>query len=290
MIFQCQGATICKPEKILADLNETFQAAMCYVILSRIMCINQLMLLDFDQSKIYCNELAKQEAVQLRERAINRLNTEWNTPSQQVIKISTLNIRSLRKHAADLKNDDFLGHSDIITLTETWLDSDPSEQFGKYSTFCINKGSKGIAVLSSLIPISVKKCEDREATILVTKYEQFNLISVYRPPDYHNIEEFTNDIQNCLDFSKSMIICGDFNYNLLKQPRNQFSTRLEKIGFQQIVTDSTHIKGGLLDHVYFFSPNSMTCKLFKIHPVYYSDHDAVTFILHLGDESSGSQD
>ena len=88
----------------------------------------------------------------------------------------------------------------------------------------------------------------------------------------------------------SMVICGDFNYDLLKQPRNHFSTKLKKIGFQQIVTDSTHIKGGLLDHVYFFSPNSMTCKLFKIHPVYYSDHDAVTFILHLGDESSGSQD
>ena len=190
---------------------------------------------------------------------------------------------------AEANNDDFLRHSDIITLTETWLDSDPSEHFGKYSPFFLNKGSKGIAVLSRLIPKSVKKFEDREATILVTKYEQFNLISVYRPPDHHNIEEFTRDIQNCLDFSKSMIICGDFNYDLLKQPRNQFSTWLKKIGFQQIVTHSTHIKGGLLDHVYFFSPNSMSCKLFKIHPVYYSDHDAVTFILHLGDESSGSQ-
>ena len=195
----------------------------------------------------------------------------------------------MRKHAADLKNDYFLGHSDIITLTETWLNSDPTENFDKYSAFCINKGSKGIAVLSSIIPISVKKYEDKEATILVTKYKQFDLISVYRPPDYHNIEEFTNNIQNCLDFSKPIVISGDFNYDLLKQPRNQFSTWLKKIGFQQIVTHSTHIKGGLLDHVYFFSPNSMSCKLFKIHPVYYSDHDAVTFILHLGDESSGSQ-
>jgi hypothetical protein len=151
-LFQCQGATICKPEKILADLNETFQAAMSYVILSRIMCIDQLMLLDFDQSKIYCNELAKNEAQKLRERAINRLSTEWNTPSRGAIKISTLNIRSLRKHAADLKNDHFLGQSDIITLTETWLDSDPTEQFGKYSSFCLNKGSKGVAVLSSISP------------------------------------------------------------------------------------------------------------------------------------------
>ena len=94
----------------------------------------------------------------------------------------------MRKHAADLKNDYFLGHSDIITLTETWLNSDPTENFDKYSAFCINKGSKGIAVLSSIIPSSVKKYEDKEATILVTKYKQFDLISVYRPPDYHNIE------------------------------------------------------------------------------------------------------
>jgi hypothetical protein len=253
------------------------------------MCIAQLMLLDFDQSKIYCNELAKNEAQKLRERAINRLSTEWNTPSQKVIKISTLNIRSLRKHAADLKNDCFLGHCDIITLTETWLESDPTEQFGKYSTYFVNKGSKGVAVLSSIIPTSVEKFDDKEATILVTHFEHFDLISVYRPPDYHNIEEFTNNIQNCLNFSTTIVISGDFNYDLLKQPRNHFSTTMKRIGFHQIVTESTHIKGGLLDHVYFFSPNSMTCKLIKIHPVYYSDHDAVTFILHLGDESCGSQ-
>jgi hypothetical protein len=243
------------------------------------------MLLDFDQSKIYCNELAKTEAQKLRDHAINRRSTDWNTPSQQVIKISTLNIRSLKKHAADLKNDYFLWHSDIITLTETWLESDPSEQFGKYSSFYLNKGSKGVAVLSSLMPKSVKKYEDKEATILLTKYEQFDLISVYRPPNYHNIEEFTRDIQNCLDISKTMVICGDFNYDLLKQPTNNFSSSLEKIGFKQIVTGSTHIKGGLLDHVYFFSPNLMTCNMFKIHSVYYSDHDAVTFILHLEEES-----
>ena len=66
------------------------------------------------------------------------------------------------------------------------------------------------------------------------------------------------------------------DYDLLKQPRNHFWTLLNKIGFKQIVTGSTHVKGGLLDHVYFFSPNTVTCKLFKIHPVYYSNHDAVT--------------
>ena len=68
------------------------------------------------------------------------------------------------------------------------------------------------------------------------------------------------------------------------------STKLIKIGFKQIVTSSTLIKGGLLDHVDFFSPTTVACDLFRIHPVYYIDHDAVTFTLHLGDNIAGSQD
>ena len=68
------------------------------------------------------------------------------------------------------------------------------------------------------------------------------------------------------------------------------STKLKKFGFKQMVPSSTHIKGGLLDHVYFFSPTTVTCDLVRIHPVYYSDHDAVMFTLHLGEKIAGSQD
>ena len=54
--------------------------------------------------------------------------------------------------------------------------------------------------------------------------------------------------------------------------------------------DSTRHKKlhcGLLDYVYFFSPTTVTCDLFRINPVYYIDHDAVTFTLHLEDEIAG---
>ena len=74
--FQCQGQTIKKPITIQADLNEAFQAAMCYVILSRIMCLTQLFLLTFDPNKIYCNENAKQEAENIKRRAINKKITK----------------------------------------------------------------------------------------------------------------------------------------------------------------------------------------------------------------------
>ena len=45
------------PMVIYGDLNETFQAGMVYVILSRIVSISQLYLKKFDEDKIYCNEI-----------------------------------------------------------------------------------------------------------------------------------------------------------------------------------------------------------------------------------------
>ena len=64
-----------EPNSIYSDLNETFQAAMSYVVLSRITNIKQLYLKEFDQKKIYCNKVAKREAQMLRARAINKRET-----------------------------------------------------------------------------------------------------------------------------------------------------------------------------------------------------------------------
>jgi hypothetical protein len=89
---RCQGQTIKKPITIQADLNEAFQAAMCYVILSRIV------LLTFDPNKIYCNESAKEEAENIKKRAINKKTTKWESHEPNTVKMSTLNIRSLKKH------------------------------------------------------------------------------------------------------------------------------------------------------------------------------------------------
>ena len=137
-LFQCQGQTIPTPKKILANLNEAFQAAMCYVILSRIMSISQLFLHTFDENFFYCNESAKQEAEMIKERAINRKITKWDLNESQTLKISTLNIRSLKKHFIDLREDDFLQKSDIICVNETWLVSDPDENLNGFHGHFIN--------------------------------------------------------------------------------------------------------------------------------------------------------
>jgi hypothetical protein len=278
--FQCQGQTIKHPTRIQADLNESFSAAMCYVILSRIVSLSQLFLFPFDEAKIYCNEKAKEEALKLKSCAINRQTTPWNTEQENTIKIASLNVRSLNQHFEDLQNDYFLQKSDIICLTETWL-SDDLENTGKYHSYFINSGSKGIALFSVIQPVTVEKFSSEVASIIIASYQDFDLILAYRFSENSNIHEFAEEVVNILNLSRTVIICGDININLDKFPQNKFSKSLFNLGFIQLVNSPTHILGGIIDHVYFYSSNMSSCSLYKIYPVYYSDHDAISFFLQL---------
>ena len=276
---RCQGQTIKKPLIIQADLNEAFQAAMCYVILSRIMCLAQLYLLTFDPKKIYCNESAKQEAENIKRRALNKKSTSWELQKANTVKISTLNIRSLKKHFIDLKLDDFLQQSDIICINETWLESDPEEKLPDFHGYYLNLWSKGIALYSKEEPIQVQKLVSANGSIIHASYEAFDLISVYRYSDSSSLEAFAREVSDCLNLNKTVIVLGDINIDLKKHPMNNLTKTLINIGFQQIVLSPTHILGGILDHVYAYCKTSAKCTLYKIHPLYYSDHDAVTFFL-----------
>ena len=151
---------------------------MCYVILSRIVSLSQLFLFPFDESKIYCNEKAKEEAFKLKSRALNRQKTQWDTEQDNSIKISSLNVRSLNQHFEDLQMEHFLQKSYIICLTETWL-SDDLENTGKYHSYFINSGSKGVALFSIIQPETVEKLSSDVASIIIASYASFDLILVY---------------------------------------------------------------------------------------------------------------
>jgi hypothetical protein len=125
----------------------------------------------------------------------------------------------------------------------------------------------------------VEKLSSNLASIIIASYESFDLILVYRFSENANVHEFTEEIVNILNLSRTVIICGDFNINLAKFPHNKFSKSLFNLGFIQLVNNPTHILGGIIDHVYLYSTNMSTCSLYKIYPVYYSDHDAISFSL-----------
>jgi hypothetical protein len=63
---------------------------------------------------------------------------------------------------------------------------------------------------------------------------------------------------------------NNIDWTLAVLDYNVISNTLHGIGFQQVISDSTHIEGSLLDHIYTnIEPQSQF-----IHPVYFSDHDA----------------
>lgn len=278
-LFQCQGGTIHKPAEILADLNETFQAAMCYVILSRIVCLEQLHLQDFNPSKIYCNEEAKQEALSIKARALNKQFSKWNQGQKNCFKLSSLNIRSLQKHFKDLKDDNFLQQCDILCVNETWLNDDPDTSFDGFTSHYLNKRSKGVAMFTKIVPEKLQKVYTETMSMFFARFQLFDLLSVYKFAEVSRIDEFTEHILEYVDFTRPVILIGDINIDLLKQPNNKFSKTLKDLGFVQLVNEATHISGGLLDHLYVYFPQDGHCELFKIHPLYYSDHDAVCCIL-----------
>jgi hypothetical protein len=278
-LFQCQGATIHKQAEILADLNETFQAAMCYVILSRIVCLEQLHLQTFKPSKIYCNEEAKLEALSIKARALNKQFNRWHQRQRNCFKLSSLNVRSLQKHFQDLKDDNFLQQCDILCVNETWLVDDPDKNFEGFSSHYLTKRSKGVAMFTKIVPENLQRVHTETMSMIFARFQLFDLLSVYKFAEVSRIDEFTEQILEYVDLSRPVILIGDINIDLLKQPQNKFSKQLKDLRFVQLVNEATHISGGLLDHLYVYFPKDGHCELFKIHPLYYSDHDAVCCIL-----------
>ena len=77
------------------------------------------------------------------------------------------------------------------------------------------------------------------------------------------------------------LITGDMNLCLKKQPRNEMTKRLLDKGFSQLVTNATHIQGGVIDHVYWLDSTKKWKKpVVERYSVLYSDHDIILITLN----------
>ena len=288
--LQSQGVTVFPPNSIYTDLNECFGAAMAYVILSRIVSATQLFLKPFDQKKIYCSAVAKAEAKRLRERAVNHQKTEWDLEQRGIVRICTINANSLQQHYQDLIKDEFIMKSDIICVQETWLERDLEDTSNVFQHFYIHGRSKGIALLSRTKPLDIVTFQSENCTLIKASYTGYIVINIYRFAGSNQIQGFTDEVLSYLDPEKTTIILTDCNINYLKLPDNPFSASLKHRGFKQIVCNPTHMLGSLLDHIYYTSPSpEASCKLYKMHSVFWSDHTCVAAILKTNSEETSTQ-
>ena len=101
-----------------------------------------------------------------------------------------------------------------------------------------------------------------------------DIIGVYRSQN-GNMVDLVRELKILQNNSKKTLIGGDFNLCWLKQPNNYVTKSLTEIGFQQIVTDATHIDGGAIDHIYLSQDCSRLEWRLELCPKYYSDHDGL---------------
>ena len=138
-VHKFQGQTVKKPQKVVVDLRSVFEAAQAYVMFSRVQELDQLYILEeLPEDKIYASIPAQLEIERLIDVSLNKNPSIWDTTDKGHIKLSFLNCRSMKNKFEHIKADVILMRSDIIVLTETWLDPEQHKEEYDFQNYSIS--------------------------------------------------------------------------------------------------------------------------------------------------------
>ena len=278
-----QGGTISKPHKAVVNVNDTFDAAMVYVMLSRVCSLKQLILLnEFDETKMYPNHGALEELERLDTISRNKNLTIWEKCESNSVKITALNCRSLKKHHEDIISDSILLKSDIIGLQETWLEIGEEIANLDIESYSLKVNShgrgKGVATYykSTIFKPDISM---NETHMQLAKFTSpiIDVIFIYRSQqaDYRQLNK---NIDLLTSKNKPLLVIGDFNFCFL-EASNVTKSYFKEKNFKQIIKEPTHIGGHLLDQAYLRDTSGALEFAVELHSKYYTDHKclAITF-------------
>ena len=281
-VHKFQGQTVKSPQKVVIDLRSVFEAAQAYVMASRVQELDQLYILeDLPEEKIYANQSALAEIERLVQVSKNSNPTKWLSKDEQTVKVSFLNTRSVKDKFYNIMADNSLLMSDLIILTETWLEEDDDENKYVLPGYDgnLNKIGRGKGMASYIKEEKDFKHEmninhDGFSLSKITSRD-LDIIGVYRSQN-GNVMDLVTELQSLLNNEKTTVIGGDLNLCALKHPKNYITASLEQEGFQQLVTEATHIQGGAIDHIYISHGCNKRYEWdLEYFPKYYSDHDGL---------------
>ena len=285
-----QGQTVSKPNSLVVDINDTSSGAgMVYVMLSRVCSSKQLIILNSVKTeKITVSPLVLAENRRMNQVSVNMNPSPWNNRGLTavgvpVVRVSSLNVRSLRMHMEDVRSDHVLLMSDVMCLQETWLEEGEEEQekyrlAGDESYF--NSRGKGKGIVSYLKTSTFQHNSNiNEPHLQITKLSasDMDVINIYRSQGA-KFSDVANHLKNLVDTEKTTVVLGDLNYCSMDS-KNDVSDYLAREGFQQLVTGATHVEGNLLDHVHVLRPGHGAAPVIETFARYYSDHDLVTVLM-----------
>ena len=227
---------------------------------------------------------------------IQSLNTKYDLLLQTLEELNDENLRFsiICIQEAQIKPD---SNCDHLTLKHIEYDM----FFKPYSSQCSTKGGLVIYVQDKLDYANIMLVDSFvtwEGMFLDIKLEQNNTITIgniYRPPRENNnhtsLDKFMNEFKDTIgDISRkssSLIICGDFNIDLLKLNTNgkfqEYYDFMTDLRFVQSITSPTRLSlnPSLIDHFYIKANNTTSINKSGILTKRISDHMAIFASLNI---------
>ncbi|XP_076120789.1 uncharacterized protein LOC143101377 [Alosa pseudoharengus] len=114
-IHKCQGLSV---NRAVVSLKKIFAAGQAYVALSRVRTLDGLMIEDFKDTAIFCDE-----KVDLAIKSLSKFNfgTSVSSDINPGCTVILHNVQSLNAHFQDMQSHKIFMKADCICLTETWL-------------------------------------------------------------------------------------------------------------------------------------------------------------------------
>ena len=213
------------PNSLVVDVASSHQPGMVYVMLSRCCNLQQLSIIDdFDPDKIRVNEKVLKEAKRMWKICLNRNPESWMSPTVKGLRVSSLNVSSLRKHVEDVRTDPHLMRADLLCLQETWLspadETQERYELDGYNSFFLSQGlGKGIVVYVKS-GLNVEDTHHHASTnlqLLKICLKDLDVISIYRSSD-EPFSAVVHHLQNLLSKTKATLLIGDVNYCFYSEP------------------------------------------------------------------------
>ena len=235
---------------------------------------------DIQREDIKVDEDALKESNRLKEEFLVLKEVEEQN-FLNYFTISYVNINRVIPHLDDVRNDEKFMRSDVFSLGETWLQPDDFVSFEdeNFSGSQVNVGDgKGIMAFAKIkhnANTTTYFCETFSAIYMETATTDVIFLYLSNKFDWLMLKDL---FQSWINPQKCVAVIGDVNIDFIDEDHQMFWF-LKEYGFSQLIEKPTHIRGGLIDHIYvnkvLIQKNPFTSQ----RSVTYSDHDII--VLHI---------
>ena len=282
-----QGSTVKKPTSLVLHLHGYLRDAMGYVMLSRIQCLDQLIIArpPSSQPELKIEQIKPLDKAMVELKRLQAIDITSQARSCNM-SVTSLNICSLQKHFLDMEAFHSLMSNEVICLQETWLEEgndDHQQQFSlpnKSALFASGGRGKGVVTYFTDQFQPLCKIVKQYYQMAAVKSERLTVVNIYRSREAKN-EDFISSLMEILNESvqqEATLILGDFNFCERKNSCHPIRQKLLGEDFKSLLDPpfASHMDGNCLDQAYLRRrENSNQDMCAHVGTCSFSDHDPV---------------